>query len=535
MRLAKYIKSGTRQGWLIGAAIFLLAFLLRLNFRSRRLYSWDAANFALGLLRYSPRDHMPDPPGYPLYILSGRLLNLVVSDPNASLVLLSIICGAISVAAIYFAGEKMFDRKTGIIAAWLMLFSPLVWFQSEVALSHIVELPFVLILSWLFYEVFQNRRFALAAAIVLGVAGGFRQDVFFLVPLFFICTLRVKDRRQILYAWVAFTVTVLIWLLPLLYLIGGLSEYRSISSAQLQSAVANTAFWNVGTAGILGNLTELWRALLWLFGFSCLGFVFVWLWILISGKALRFGPGLWLLLLLPVPAFVFFIATGFSHPGYALIGSPLMLILARLLTALDEGMIGTSLRPMGLSLLLKFFLACTIGNSWLFLAVERFDWLSPVVRAPVQSSYDAVSLTGINYVDNNLDAWVPVVERSDAGSTLVISIRPMDYGYFGSYSRQLIFYLRDYRVLWLQLDAKRPPHMFQNLRELYSANDDPNDVSIPDQITSVIFVGADPQELDHNLKPVLVSKVGDMPLTVGEFPSQGALKIGPYTIRKGTS
>ncbi|MFA6000910.1 MAG: glycosyltransferase family 39 protein [Thermoleophilia bacterium] len=521
------------SGLIYGACFFAAAILTRIGFRSRWLYSWDSANFALGLLRFSPRDHQPHPPGYPLYIVVGRVVNHFLSDPNESLVLISIFCGAIAVAGIYFAGDRIFDRRTGVIAAWLLLFSPLVWFQSEVALSYIVELPFVVVLSWLLYELFWHRRFAIITAVVIGVAGGFRQDVFFLLPFFFIGTMRLKDRRHILFSWVTLALFILIWFLPFLYFSGGLSAYRDISSIQFQGAVTKNAFWNAGITGVIGNLLDIWRALLWLFGFSSLGILVIWLQA-IKGESKRIDRRLLLLLALPMPAFVFFAATNFAQPGYSLVAVPFILILARSLAVVSGEINFKFFKLKSASLVLTFLLICAVFNSLMFLKIDKFDWVLPTTGATIRSDYESVSLSGIETVDNNLTAWIQTIEKSDPDSTLVISTSPMDYGFFGSYSRQLVFYLRDYRVLWLQLDSDQPPHQFQNQFEIFSSNKNEHDISIPAQITKIFFVGASPQEINKYLRPklVLVNVIGGAPLTSSEMPPQGSFEIGPYIIHK---
>lgn len=78
---------------------------------------------------------------------------------------------------IYIIGANIFDKRAGLFAAVFMFALPLIWFQSEVALSHIIELPFAIIATWLLYEIFFNKRYAVAAAIIIGIGAGFRQDV----------------------------------------------------------------------------------------------------------------------------------------------------------------------------------------------------------------------------------------------------------------------------------------------------------------------------------------------------------------------
>ena len=79
--------------WLISnekVVVFLASsigiIITRVPFHSQFLSSWDSANLALGLLRYSPIDDHPHPPGYVLYIAAAHIFNFFLHNENQALV-----------------------------------------------------------------------------------------------------------------------------------------------------------------------------------------------------------------------------------------------------------------------------------------------------------------------------------------------------------------------------------------------------------------------------------------------------------------
>ena len=78
----------------LAVALFAVAVALRTPFRSQIAYHWDSAQFALAVGEYNLRIGQPHAPGFYLYVLLGRLANLVVGEPQAALVWVSVVAGA---------------------------------------------------------------------------------------------------------------------------------------------------------------------------------------------------------------------------------------------------------------------------------------------------------------------------------------------------------------------------------------------------------------------------------------------------------
>lgn len=198
----------------------------RLAFRSHSLYDLDSVNFALGAIKFDPKVQQPHPPGYFLYVLLGRGLSGVVHDPNLAFVLISIAASCGAVVLIYRLALEWFGLDAARIAGLIFLFSPLAWFHGEVALTYIVETFFSVFLGYLCWRIEQgDERTIPVAAIVLGVASGFRPSSFlFLAPLF-LYSIRRARVRSICIGVACLAAALSAWFFPMIAASGGFSAY----------------------------------------------------------------------------------------------------------------------------------------------------------------------------------------------------------------------------------------------------------------------------------------------------------------------
>src|SRR3954464_108685 len=89
-----------RRAFVIAAIALIAIVITRWIFRSHALFSWDSANFALGMIHIDIGAHRPHPYGYLGYVLVARGLNGFIHDPNMSLVVWNIVATAVSVIAL---------------------------------------------------------------------------------------------------------------------------------------------------------------------------------------------------------------------------------------------------------------------------------------------------------------------------------------------------------------------------------------------------------------------------------------------------
>jgi len=234
-----------RVGWsdnVIGIVLFMLTVVSRLPFCSRVLYHWDSVNFALALERYDVGLHRPHPPGYVLYVLLGRAVQLVLGDANASLIAISIAFSGLAVAMAFLLGKEWFGRPVALVSGLLALTSPLLWFEGEVALSYAVEAFFVSLVAYVCYRaVCGDSTMAYVAALILGIAGGFRQNTLVLLaPLWLYMCWRIRWKRAVL-ATAFLAAIVAAWLAVMCAMTGGAAAYWQALTAQATDNAARSA------------------------------------------------------------------------------------------------------------------------------------------------------------------------------------------------------------------------------------------------------------------------------------------------------
>jgi 4-amino-4-deoxy-L-arabinose transferase-like glycosyltransferase len=204
------------------------------------VWEGDEILFMKGIEHFDPLHHQPHPPGYPLLIGLGKLLNLLFHDPFVSLVALSVLSSLIGYAALVDAFQRIAApaglvpaRRVAVAGALLFFLSPAMLVYGPLALS---DPPAVMFLA-----------LALAAAARLAEAdsaGGARvlwpalalgtfassavgcrpQLALAVLPMLAVALWQgPKGRRgrASFTALAAFTAVSLLWFVPLLIAVGG--------------------------------------------------------------------------------------------------------------------------------------------------------------------------------------------------------------------------------------------------------------------------------------------------------------------------
>src|SRR5437762_13864045 len=102
--------------WIVMLGLLLLT---RLPVMASYL-SIDNVNLAFSLEKFDPRIHQPQPPGYPFFVLFGRIVNVVFRDAGRTFAAISIIVSGLCLAAAFVLGKRMFWRWAGVAAAFLL-------------------------------------------------------------------------------------------------------------------------------------------------------------------------------------------------------------------------------------------------------------------------------------------------------------------------------------------------------------------------------------------------------------------------------
>ena len=253
-RLAHALSGAVKRRKALDLVVLVAATAVtRIVFRSHYLYDIDSVNFALALHRYDPSSHQPHPPGYFLYVLLGRLVNLIYHDANVAFVAISIVFSCAAVAMIYVLTEGWFGRNAALFSGLIFLFSPLAWFHGTVALTYIVEAFFSALVGYLCWRIYCGAaRYVLPAALALGIAAGFRpSSALFLCPLFWF-SLRRVGWKQLASGTGLLLLTSLAWFIPMAR-IGGGSVYASSLLSLWLTVPSRESFFNSSVLNALAR------------------------------------------------------------------------------------------------------------------------------------------------------------------------------------------------------------------------------------------------------------------------------------------
>ena len=181
----------------------------------------------------------------------------------------------------------------------------------------------------------QGRVALFAGAFILGLLGGFRQTVIlFALPLWLFCVFcQTRDWRKLIVAGGLLGLGVLVWYVPVIANVGGLSNYSQISNGLSGDAAQRMNMYFGGIAGYLymnfANLLVWSLQMLTPIGWVCLPWSFV-----LIRK--RWRQGLWknrtvlYFALWTLPPLLFYALIFIDKPGYLLnIVPPLCIITAR--------------------------------------------------------------------------------------------------------------------------------------------------------------------------------------------------------------
>lgn len=421
----------------VSALLMLIGIASRLPFQSHILHHWDSVNFALALTHFDVRLHQPHPPGtFVLYIFSGRLFNLFVDDGNSSLVWVSMIATGFAAVAIFLLASAWTDRRQAIVVSLLMLTSPLVWFQGEVALSYMPEFFWSLLIVCACLRARQTgSRWLFVSALLIGLAGGIRPNTpFFLFPLWLfvlISGLRAKaySVKDTLIGFALIAVGVLIWAIPMISMSGGIVAYWETLNWWRRQHIESSAT----SQGITLRLIRLAVFISYALGAALLPVVWVFLkdWRTLKEKLLQDwraqALAVWVL-----PGLIYFLFVHLQQSGHTFTIMPAVILLAGF-SIIRLGHLLSKYNPYSLIIVTSIVIASNalfflLGPADIF-GASRVT-LIPPTRAAIQEYDDFVSMR-LDAIRKNFSPDETVVL---AGSR---NFRIPDY------------YLRDYQSPWL--------------------------------------------------------------------------------------
>lgn len=321
----------------ISLLLVLLIIITRLPFTSKFLYEWDSVNFALALDKYDILLHQPQPPGYILFVGLGKVLNQIFHDANTTLVFISILFSALTVILVYFIGKQLFSRKIAITGGILLIFSPIFWFYGEIATIYPSEAFLAILIAYTSYQAFKGRTiFFYISSLVLGLAGGFRQDlILFMSPLWFFCLFYPERNykrmiKRMITAFGVLVASILIWLVPSIILAGGLESYLSAGGHFSASFKTSSVLFGAPLSNhlLIDGMLASWLMI----GMGFIGGLLILVYIILKRKTILNrkiikNPKFIFMSLWILPSFLFLIFIPLSKPGYTLTFLPAVTLI----------------------------------------------------------------------------------------------------------------------------------------------------------------------------------------------------------------
>ena len=226
-------------------ALVAVGLASRLPLLSVSLDEVDAANFVNALsYGYDIPQMRPHPPGSPVYVFLGWLVNLVFDDPLRTLTLLSAVLGSLAVIPFYSLARQFTDERLALAGSLIFVVNPLLWSFSETALSDTPSMFFAVSLAWLCYRAKDSDMSFLWASVVASLAIGMRQPN---APLLLLLAFPIGYRllisrrvpwRPLLLGSVLFVATSAAWAVPMVVIgTDGIGDYLAAVNRQWSTTV----------------------------------------------------------------------------------------------------------------------------------------------------------------------------------------------------------------------------------------------------------------------------------------------------------
>jgi len=217
---------------------------VRLPFLPPRLEDIDSINFDLGIHDFNPIAHQPHPPGYPIFILLGRISHAFLTSHAGALSLVSALASSLSLIPLYFLMREFTSRSGAALACIMTLANPLIWLNSVRPMSDMTGFFAALAGQCLLLKGTRgldrgsphDRTLWYIGVVVAGLSIGVRLQALFLVgPILLYGWIRHRQVRMTTVCWLVAAVSA--WLIPLVWLSGGPAQYLLSFSRLVRDAL----------------------------------------------------------------------------------------------------------------------------------------------------------------------------------------------------------------------------------------------------------------------------------------------------------
>lgn len=220
--MRRFLKKLTKNDNLVIILIAIAGLALRLLFLKARPPTFDEGQSLLfvktGLMQMI-KGTLSDahPPGYFFLLYFWAKIN-----PDLFFLrFFSTLSGTAVIFTAGFMGKRLFGGKTGIITSLLVGLSPVYIFESTNARMYSLSILISFLLIWFFLQFLKNRSLLNSCVLGLMLILGVYTHYFFIliiIALNFFILLNLKKKLAILKSWALLQMTVLIFLLPLIFL-----------------------------------------------------------------------------------------------------------------------------------------------------------------------------------------------------------------------------------------------------------------------------------------------------------------------------
>jgi hypothetical protein len=238
-------------GWWREALGAIVVLVSRILTAPRTPWENDEFLFAEAVKRFDPSLYHPHPPGYPLYILLGKLVNIFTNDPWRALVVLSILSAPIGFVALARAFRNWIeDADLAVAGALIYYFSASMLVHGTLALS---DGPSIMFLAFALLAISKigdatNERTALAIGIWSSAAIGCRPQLAVpVLPMLIVALWQLRTMRQRIACLGAFAFVSLMWFLPLMDAAGGWQKLLAYESKQAEYFASHDAAMSRGS------------------------------------------------------------------------------------------------------------------------------------------------------------------------------------------------------------------------------------------------------------------------------------------------
>lgn len=237
--------------FLISLCLFCVGFLSRYFLAEKTFSALDSVQYTLGSMDFSLHQGNPPPPGYFLYVMSGKFLNIFFNEPQHAMVMISVIYSGLIAVVLFILGRQLFGTAAGILAALLFLTSPVFWYKGITIYGHLNAGFFLLLTAFFCYQVIRGEeKFIYFASISYALLVGNRPQEFPMLILLFLFTLYFVRHKAQIASVLLFMIVSLMWFIPLIKMSGGLSAYLK----DIIPAAAGSREYSVFSGAVLAKL-----------------------------------------------------------------------------------------------------------------------------------------------------------------------------------------------------------------------------------------------------------------------------------------